>query len=191
MASATSGAASLSPETPASPSPSALVPRKRSLADSQARVSDVSVSGSGSGSGSVQPTASPSVPAQNRRKLHKVSRACDHCKAKKARCSGTLPCATCSARGLSCGYGTKYSRGRPPTPPPAESVAVCPSPASAASASGVPELQRTITIGSTWVTTSANSSLVIYLMILTQMASRLLELLRPPDPGAIPTMERE
>ncbi|KAG7113775.1 Xylanolytic transcriptional activator xlnR like protein [Verticillium longisporum] len=51
-------------------------------------------------------------------KGHKVSRACDHCKQRKAKCSGTIPCATCSSRGLTCLYAARYSRGRPPTPPP-------------------------------------------------------------------------
>ncbi|KAL2835650.1 fungal-specific transcription factor domain-containing protein [Aspergillus pseudoustus] len=54
--------------------------------------------------------------SENRRKYPKVSRACDPCKSKKIRCSGTLPCHTCSRRRLSCTYDTKYSRGRPPTP---------------------------------------------------------------------------
>lgn len=57
-----------------------------------------------------------SVP-QNRRRDPKVSRACDSCKAKKIRCSGTLPCDICMRRQLSCSYATKYTRGRPPTPP--------------------------------------------------------------------------
>ncbi|KAL3486224.1 fungal-specific transcription factor domain-containing protein [Aspergillus germanicus] len=56
-------------------------------------------------------------PAENRRKHPKVSRACDPCKSKKIRCSGTLPCNTCSRRRLSCTYASRYSRGRPPTPP--------------------------------------------------------------------------
>ncbi|KAK4235574.1 fungal-specific transcription factor domain-containing protein [Achaetomium macrosporum] len=69
-------------------------------------------------------SAAPGTAAVPVSKLHKVSRACDLCKAKKARCSGTLPCASCSARGLRCVYDTKYSRGRPPTPPPAESASI-------------------------------------------------------------------
>ncbi|KAJ1333224.1 proline utilization trans-activator [Microdochium nivale] len=55
----------------------------------------------------------------NRRKSRKVSRACDHCKQRKARCSGTLPCTKCIAKGIACIYDTRYSRGRPPTPQPA------------------------------------------------------------------------
>ncbi|KAK1981511.1 fungal-specific transcription factor domain-containing protein [Colletotrichum cereale] len=55
----------------------------------------------------------------NRRRSHKVSRACDYCKAKKLKCSGTLPCDVCTRKGLSCIYDASYRRGRPPTPPPA------------------------------------------------------------------------
>ncbi|KAL4985501.1 fungal-specific transcription factor domain-containing protein [Aspergillus falconensis] len=48
--------------------------------------------------------ASICSPSENRRKDPKVSRACDSCKAKKIRCSGTLPCTICSRRKLSCSY---------------------------------------------------------------------------------------
>lgn len=37
--------------------------------------------------------------------------------AKKARCSGVRPCATCEEKGANCTYDTQYLRGRPPTPP--------------------------------------------------------------------------
>lgn len=37
--------------------------------------------------------------------------------AKKARCSGLKPCATCSSKDIECTYETQYLRGRPPTPP--------------------------------------------------------------------------
>lgn len=50
------------------------------------------------------------------RKAPKVSRACDRCKTKKLRCSGTIPCRTCSARRTACIYSAAYRRGRPPTP---------------------------------------------------------------------------
>ncbi|KAH7240486.1 hypothetical protein NW759_015436 [Fusarium solani] len=53
-------------------------------------------------------------------KVRKVSRACDFCKSRKARCTGDLPCAKCVAKGRECSYDAKYTRGRPPTPPPAE-----------------------------------------------------------------------
>ncbi|RAQ66266.1 C6 transcription factor [Aspergillus flavus] len=56
--------------------------------------------------------------SENRRKDPKVSRACDSCKVKKIRCSGTAPCDHCNRRRLACTYASKYSRGRPPTPPP-------------------------------------------------------------------------
>ncbi|KAL4877735.1 fungal-specific transcription factor domain-containing protein [Aspergillus karnatakaensis] len=61
--------------------------------------------------------STPSDAPENRRKEPKVSRACDSCKTKKIRCSGTLPCSTCARRKLSCTYIAKYGRGRPPTPP--------------------------------------------------------------------------
>uniref|UniRef100_A0A0B7KQW2 Zn(2)-C6 fungal-type domain-containing protein n=1 Tax=Bionectria ochroleuca TaxID=29856 RepID=A0A0B7KQW2_BIOOC len=57
----------------------------------------------------------------SRRKLNKVSRACDFCKLKKLRCTGTLPCQICIKKGLECQYDAQYRRGRPPTPPPAVS----------------------------------------------------------------------
>lgn len=53
----------------------------------------------------------------NGRRTAKATRACDLCKSKKARCSGSKPCAKCSARGLECTYESQYLRGRPPTPP--------------------------------------------------------------------------
>lgn len=56
--------------------------------------------------------------SENRRKDPKVSRACDLCKTKKIRCTGTLPCANCTNRRLNCSYAAKYARGRAPTPPP-------------------------------------------------------------------------
>ncbi|RJE20242.1 Transcription factor [Aspergillus sclerotialis] len=54
---------------------------------------------------------------ESRRRDPKVSRACDSCKAKKIRCSGTFPCQVCTRRSLPCSYVSKYSRGRAPTPP--------------------------------------------------------------------------
>ena len=57
-------------------------------------------------------------------KARKVSRACDFCKSRKAKCSGHQPCTKCVAKGRSCLYNAKYTRGRPPTPPPS---AVAPS----------------------------------------------------------------
>ncbi|THC89404.1 hypothetical protein EYZ11_011149 [Aspergillus tanneri] len=49
----------------------------------------------------------------------KTIRACDICKQKKTRCSGTRPCARCQRLSLVCEYETTYSRGLAP-PPPAE-----------------------------------------------------------------------
>ncbi|KAH8895190.1 hypothetical protein GQ53DRAFT_779358 [Thozetella sp. PMI_491] len=56
---------------------------------------------------------------EERRKIYRVTRACDACKTRKARCSGTDPCQTCVGRGLQCRYLAKYGRGKPPTPAPA------------------------------------------------------------------------
>ncbi|KAL6917042.1 hypothetical protein FSST1_008537 [Fusarium sambucinum] len=55
--------------------------------------------------------------SENRRKASKVSRACDHCKLKKLKCSGTIPCDGCIKRKVNCQYESLYRRGRPPTPP--------------------------------------------------------------------------
>ncbi|PWY74964.1 fungal-specific transcription factor domain protein [Aspergillus eucalypticola CBS 122712] len=49
----------------------------------------------------------------------KITRACDHCKEKKTRCTGTLPCVRCMRLDLSCQYNAAYSRGLPPDPLPA------------------------------------------------------------------------
>ena len=53
-----------------------------------------------------------------RRNLVKVSRACDFCKVRKSKCNGMIPCDKCVTKGRMCLYDSKYSRGRPPTPPP-------------------------------------------------------------------------
>lgn len=60
----------------------------------------------------------PSDPVMNSRKGRKVSRACDYCKQRKIKCSGTLPCTKCTSKASDCVYDASYSRGRPPTPPP-------------------------------------------------------------------------
>ncbi|KAJ5129743.1 uncharacterized protein N7515_005782 [Penicillium bovifimosum] len=49
----------------------------------------------------------------------KITRACDSCKLKKTRCTGTLSCARCTRLSLSCRYTAAYSRGLPPDPLPA------------------------------------------------------------------------
>lgn len=51
-----------------------------------------------------------------RRQQSKVTRACDICKAKKAKCSGEQPCRTCHRRGLECCYNAAYARGKAPVP---------------------------------------------------------------------------
>lgn len=102
-----SGLAGTAVITSLSPASTASQHRKRSFTSSQAYTSDGSVAG---------------IRQDSQRKQHKVSRACDLCKAKKARCSGTLPCEGCTRKGVECVYDAKYSRGRPPTPPPAPSV---------------------------------------------------------------------
>ncbi|OGM46165.1 hypothetical protein ABOM_004951 [Aspergillus bombycis] len=48
----------------------------------------------------------------------KTTRACDTCKEKKTRCSGTRPCARCQRLSLVCEYETTYARGLGPPPPP-------------------------------------------------------------------------
>ncbi|KAF2704790.1 hypothetical protein K504DRAFT_472116 [Pleomassaria siparia CBS 279.74] len=59
----------------------------------------------------------PSVTtSEEPRQKRKVTRACDLCKTRKAKCSGTQPCETCAKRGLTCLYEALYLRGRPPTP---------------------------------------------------------------------------
>lgn len=81
----------------------------------------------------------PTIPRQ------KITRACDSCKVKKTRCTGTLPCTRCTRLSLPCKYNAAYSRGLPPDPLPA-----LPSPLStptgrrtseAASASNSPHLR--------------------------------------------------
>ncbi|GIC88254.1 uncharacterized protein Aud_004648 [Aspergillus udagawae] len=49
----------------------------------------------------------------------KITRACDYCKEKKSRCTGTLPCMRCARLSLRCEYNAAYSRGLPPDPLPA------------------------------------------------------------------------
>ncbi|XRM47112.1 hypothetical protein ABZX51_010113 [Aspergillus tubingensis] len=56
-------------------------------------------------------------PASKRRiskKRVRVTRACDACKRKKLRCSGTLPCPTCLKTNKACEYTAEYNRGKPP-----------------------------------------------------------------------------
>ncbi|PIA99993.1 Activator of stress proteins 1 [Cercospora beticola] len=77
------------------------------------------------GAGATSPSTADTPAAKRRRvsenlngrRTAKATRACDLCKSKKARCSGSKPCTKCSARGLECTYESQYLRGRPPTPP--------------------------------------------------------------------------
>lgn len=62
-------------------------------------------------------SATPADPRHSQGLKRKVTRACDICKSKKAKCSGTQPCESCARRGLVCLYESRYSRGKPPTPP--------------------------------------------------------------------------
>jgi hypothetical protein len=61
---------------------------------------------------------SGSLPYKNGTR-QKITRACDSCKEKKTRCTGTLPCTRCTRLCLSCRYNAAYSRGLPPDPLPA------------------------------------------------------------------------
>ncbi|KAK6086971.1 fungal specific transcription factor domain-containing protein [Seiridium cupressi] len=56
----------------------------------------------------------PDQASVQRRKGVKVTRACDTCKKRKSRCSGTLPCDGCRKRGRSadCHYDAEYRRGQ-------------------------------------------------------------------------------
>ncbi|XHG09656.1 hypothetical protein AWENTII_012699 [Aspergillus wentii] len=48
----------------------------------------------------------------------RVTRACDVCKRKKLRCSGTIPCAPCLRSHDCCQYNAGYTRGKLPAIPP-------------------------------------------------------------------------
>lgn len=57
---------------------------------------------------------------RNHAARQKITRACDYCKGKKTRCTGTLPCSRCDRLSLPCEYNAAYSRGLPPEPLPAQ-----------------------------------------------------------------------
>ncbi|KAK7508960.1 finger protein [Phyllosticta citriasiana] len=61
--------------------------------------------------------AANTPPPAKRRKSSvrvRVTRACDRCKLRKTRCSGTWPCNNCSQSGLECKYDATYRRGKLP-----------------------------------------------------------------------------
>lgn len=79
----------------------------------------------------------------------KITRACDHCKTKKTRCTGTLPCVRCTRLSLPCEYSAAYSRGLPPAPLPAPQSSGTRNPSAsrvplAACGSGTPATQRSM-----------------------------------------------
>ncbi|KAI1746498.1 transcriptional regulatory protein GAL4 [Xylaria castorea] len=54
---------------------------------------------------------------RNGSELTRAVRACDRCKKRKIRCSGTQPCEVCTTAGASCTFDAAYNRGRPPAIP--------------------------------------------------------------------------
>ncbi|OJD37982.1 c6 transcription factor [Diplodia corticola] len=65
---------------------------------------------------------STSPAAQHPEKRRKITRACDACKAKKKRCTGTQPCPSCDKAAKPCTYLASYTRGRFSTPPPSRGL---------------------------------------------------------------------
>ncbi|OAL51700.1 hypothetical protein IQ07DRAFT_506722 [Pyrenochaeta sp. DS3sAY3a] len=52
----------------------------------------------------------------------RVSRACDRCKSRKIRCTGTQPCEICVRADAHCLYASPHNRGRPAPPAPAVAI---------------------------------------------------------------------
>ncbi|PSK60705.1 hypothetical protein B9Z65_855 [Elsinoe australis] len=65
--------------------------------------------------------STPGQPLTKKQRRH-VSRACDTCKVKRAKCDGTQPCERCRSRRLQCTYDAPYLRGSkvPPARPSLE-----------------------------------------------------------------------
>ncbi|KAI5198047.1 hypothetical protein E4T39_06998 [Aureobasidium subglaciale] len=86
------------------------------------------------------------------RERTRATRACDRCKAKKARCSGTQPCSVCHRSDLECCYEASYRRGRTPYILPASHIPPTPETHTlslaepqvlTSNASSLPDLSRT------------------------------------------------
>ncbi|KAJ5808870.1 hypothetical protein N7474_010139 [Penicillium riverlandense] len=54
----------------------------------------------------------PQTPCSSCRKRRNVSLACTECRQKKTKCSGTTPCANCTAKGCQCIYDQSSDRRR-------------------------------------------------------------------------------
>jgi hypothetical protein len=54
----------------------------------------------------------------------KITRACDACKVRKSRCTGTIPCHRCSRSSIPCKYDSPHRRGQPSSPPRHGSIAL-------------------------------------------------------------------
>ncbi|KAL1617195.1 hypothetical protein SLS54_007972 [Diplodia seriata] len=67
-------------------------------------------------------STSPAAQHQHPEKRRKITRACDACKAKKKRCTGTQPCPSCDKAAKPCTYLASYTRGRFSTPPPSRGL---------------------------------------------------------------------
>lgn len=85
----------------------------------------------------------------------KITRACDACKTRKSRCSGTLPCHRCNQLSIPCRYDSLHKRGQPPSPPRQEST---PPDARATSICGQPKQLLPVVLPSEVLTVQAFDS---------------------------------